>query len=124
MGKISPQTTSKQLDLDGIEAHYGALNGYTVGFEFSAHDQDPAPPFTGLPDNACQARPGRGHRWHLGPWPTRLRLHSPHPHAARGPLQTLRRPDDRLSIRESVTEPAPEVQLEIAGSGGRGEGAC
>ena len=34
MGKISPQTTSKHLDLDGIEAHYGALDGYTVGFEF------------------------------------------------------------------------------------------
>ncbi len=56
MGKISPQTTSKHLDVDGIEAHYGALDGYTVGFEFSAHDQDPAPLFTGLPDNACQAR--------------------------------------------------------------------
>ncbi len=49
------QTTSKHLDLDGIEAHYGALDGYTVSFEFSAHDQDPAPLFTGLPDNACQA---------------------------------------------------------------------
>jgi hypothetical protein len=56
MGKISPQTTSQHLDLDGIEAHYGALDGYTVGFEFSAHDQDLAPLFTGLPDNACQAR--------------------------------------------------------------------
>jgi hypothetical protein len=56
MGKISPETTSKHLDLDGIEARYGALDGYTVGFEFSAHDQDPAPLFTGLPDNACQAR--------------------------------------------------------------------
>jgi hypothetical protein len=58
MGKISPQTTSKHLDLDGIEAHYGTLDAFTVGFEFSAHDEDPAPLFTGLPDNACQA-----HHW-------------------------------------------------------------
>ena len=56
MGKISPQTTSKHLDLDGIEAHYSTLDAYTVGFEFSAHDEDPALLFTGLPDNACQAR--------------------------------------------------------------------
>jgi hypothetical protein len=56
MGKISPQTTTKHLDLDGIEAHYGALDGYTVGFQFSAHDEDLAPLFAGLPDNACQAR--------------------------------------------------------------------
>ena len=39
-----------------IEAHYGSLDAFTVGFEFSAHDGDPAPLFTGLPDNACQAR--------------------------------------------------------------------
>ena len=120
MGKISPQTTSKHLDLDGIEAHYGAVDGYTVGFEFSAHDEDPAPLFTGLPDNACPARLGRGHGCHLGPRPTRPRLHAPHQHAAWWAVQTLRRPHDRLSIRESVTEPAPEVQLEIAGSGGHG----
>jgi hypothetical protein len=56
MSKISPQTTSKHLDLDGIEGHYGSLDAFTVGFEFSAHDGDPAPLFTGLPDNACQAR--------------------------------------------------------------------
>ena len=120
MGKISPDTTSKHLDVDSIEGHYGALDGYTVGFEFSAHDQDPAPLFTGLPDNACQARPGRGHGCHLGPRPTRPHLHSPHQHAAQGPVQTLSRPHDRLPIRQSVTEPAPEVQLEIAGSRGQG----
>jgi hypothetical protein len=56
MGKISPQTTSKHLDLDGFEARYGALDAYTVGFESSAHDEDPSPLFTGLLDNACQAR--------------------------------------------------------------------
>jgi hypothetical protein len=114
MGKISPQTTGKHLDLDSIEGHYG----YTVSFEFSAHDQDPAPRFAGLPDNACQARPGRGHGCHLGPRSPRPRLHTAPRHAAWGAVQTLRRPHDRLSIRESVTEPVPEVQLEIAGSGG------
>ena len=62
MGKISPQTTSKHLDVDSIEGHYG----YTVGFEFSAHDQDPAPLFTGLPDNAC---PGPPWPWSwMPPW--------------------------------------------------------
>ena len=56
MGKISAHTTSEHLDLDGIEGHYGALDGYTVGFESYARDEDPAPLFTGLPGNACQAR--------------------------------------------------------------------
>ena len=114
MGKISPHTTSKHLDVDSIEGHYG----YTVGFEFSAYDQGPAPLFTGLPDNACQARPGRGHGCHPGPRPTRPHLRSPHQHPAQGPVQTPSRPHDRLPIRQSVTEPAPEVPLEISGSRG------
>ncbi len=54
MGKISPQTTGKHLDLDRIEVHYGAVHRY------------------------------------------------------------------RLSIRERLTEPAPEAQLGLAGSGGHG----
>ena len=56
MAKIGPDTTSEHLDLDGIEGHYGTLDDYTVGFESYARDEDPAPLFTGLPDNACQAR--------------------------------------------------------------------
>ncbi len=116
MGKISLHTTSKHLDVDSIEGHYG----YTVGFEFSTHDEGPAPLFTGLAGNACPARPGRGHGSDLGPGHTRPHLHSPYRHAAWSAVQTLRRPHDRLSIRESVTEPGPEVQLEIAGSGGHG----
>ncbi len=120
MGKISPQTTNKHLDPDGIEAHYGALDGYTVGFEFSAHDDHPAPLFTGLPDNACQARPGRGHGCHLGPRPARPHLHWYNRQAAWWAVQRLRRPHDGVSIRQSVTERAMEVQLEIAGSGGQG----
>jgi hypothetical protein len=56
MGKISPQTTSRHLDLHGFQGRYGSLDAYTVGFESSLHDEDPAPLFAGLPDNACQAR--------------------------------------------------------------------
>jgi hypothetical protein len=56
MGKISPQMTSEHLDLDGIEGRYGAIDGYTIGFESYARDEDPAPLFAGLPDDACQAR--------------------------------------------------------------------
>ena len=118
MGKISPRTTSKHLDLDGIKARYGALDAYAVGFEFSAHDDDPAPLFAGLPDSARQARLGRGHGCHLGPRSPRPSLPVYRRHAAWWAVQTLRRPHDRLSVRESVTEPAREVQLEIAGSGG------
>lgn len=33
MAKISAQTTSEHLDLGRIEGHYGALDGYTLGFE-------------------------------------------------------------------------------------------
>ncbi len=65
MGEISPQTTSKHLDVDGIEAHYGALDGYNVGFEFSAHDKGPAPLFTG----ARQRLPGSPWPWSwMPPW--------------------------------------------------------
>lgn len=56
MAKISRDTTSEHLDLDGIEGHWGALDGYTVGFEIYGHDEDPSPLFVGLPDDACQAR--------------------------------------------------------------------
>jgi hypothetical protein len=56
MGKISTQTSSAYLHLDGIDGRSGALDGFTVGFESYAHDEDPAPLFAGLPDNACQAR--------------------------------------------------------------------
>lgn len=56
MGKIGPRATSKRIDIGGFEGRYGTLDVYTVGFEFSAHDEDPAPLFTGLPENACQAR--------------------------------------------------------------------
>lgn len=58
MGKIITHTTNRHLHLhlDGIEDHYGAVNGFTVGFESYGHDEDPTPLFAGLPGNACQAR--------------------------------------------------------------------
>ena len=56
MTKISRDTTSEHLDLDGIEGHWGTLDGYTVGFEIYGRDEDPSPLFVGLPDDACQAR--------------------------------------------------------------------
>jgi hypothetical protein len=56
MGKINPQMTAEHLDLDGIEGRYGTIDGYTVGFESYDRDEDPAPLFAGLPDDACQAR--------------------------------------------------------------------
>jgi hypothetical protein len=38
--------------------------------------------------------------------------------------QTLRRLTNRLSLRESVAEPAQASSIEIAGSRGRGSWAC
>jgi hypothetical protein len=54
MAKISTTTTTDHLDLDGVEGHYGTIEGYTVGFETYEVDDDPAPLFAGLPDDACQ----------------------------------------------------------------------
>jgi hypothetical protein len=55
MAKISIGTTSDHVELDGIEGHYGTIEGYTVGFERYGKDDDPAPLFAGLPDDACQS---------------------------------------------------------------------
>lgn len=56
MAKISTATTTDHIDLDGIEGHYGEVEGYTVGFETYTKDEDPTPLFKGLPDDACQSR--------------------------------------------------------------------
>ena len=45
MGKISPRRPASTSTSTASKA----TDGYTVGFEFSAHDEDPAPLFTGLP---------------------------------------------------------------------------
>lgn len=55
MAKISIDTTSEHVEMDGFEGHYGAVEGYTVGFERYGKDDDPAPLFAGLPDDACQS---------------------------------------------------------------------
>jgi hypothetical protein len=55
MAKISVDTTSDRLELDGFEGRYGTVEGYTVGFERYEKDDDPAPLFAGLPDDACQS---------------------------------------------------------------------
>ena len=54
MAKLSIGTTSDHFELDGFEGHYGDIEGYTVGFERYDKDEDPAPLFAGLPDDACQ----------------------------------------------------------------------
>lgn len=55
MTKISIDTTSDHIRLDGFEGHYGTIDGYTIGFEQYTQDDDPAPLFAGLPDDVCQA---------------------------------------------------------------------
>ncbi|APA98673.1 hypothetical protein [Nocardia seriolae] len=53
-----PRTTKSEapiaVDADVIEARYVEMGGYTVGFETFKQDFDPAPLFTGLPDDRCQ----------------------------------------------------------------------
>ena len=54
MAKLSIDQTTDHIDLDGIVGHYGCIDEYTIGFESYAKDEDPAPFFAGLPDDACQ----------------------------------------------------------------------
>ncbi|MDP1820129.1 MAG: hypothetical protein Q8K58_09605 [Acidimicrobiales bacterium] len=54
MAKIAPQQASQVETMDGFEGRYEDLDGYTVGFETYTADDDPAPLFAGLPDDACQ----------------------------------------------------------------------
>lgn len=54
MAKTSIPTATDHIDVDGVEGHYGAVEGYTVGFESYSQDDDPAPLFKGLPDDHCQ----------------------------------------------------------------------
>src|SRR5947209_1287571 len=42
------------VDEKEFEGRYVELGGYTVGFETSKADFDPAPLFRGLPDDRCQ----------------------------------------------------------------------
>lgn len=54
MPSANPATTPVAVDENVIEGRYAELEGYTVGFEHHKQDVDPAPLFTGLPDDRCQ----------------------------------------------------------------------
>ncbi len=54
MAKTGPQQASQVEKMEGFEGRYEDLDGYTVGFETYSADDDPAPLFAGLPDDACQ----------------------------------------------------------------------
>jgi hypothetical protein len=54
MTKIAAEHASQVETMDGFEGRYEDLGGYTVGFETFTVDDDPAPLFAGLPDDACQ----------------------------------------------------------------------
>jgi hypothetical protein len=54
MAKISKNTATDHIAIDGFEGRYEDLGGYVVGFERYDADQDLAPLFKGLPDDACQ----------------------------------------------------------------------
>jgi hypothetical protein len=54
MAKVNAQQASQVETMDGFEGRYEDLDGYTVGFERYTADDDPAPLFAGLPDDACQ----------------------------------------------------------------------
>ena len=52
MAKITAESASQVETMDGFEGRYQDLGGYTVGFETYTADDDPAPLFAGLPDDA------------------------------------------------------------------------
>jgi hypothetical protein len=54
MPSANKMTTPVTVDLPVIQGRYAELDGYTVGFESYPEDVDPAPLFTGLPDDRCQ----------------------------------------------------------------------
>lgn len=55
MPKVSRETASDTLTMDGYEGHFENLDGgYTVGFESYTADADLAEFFRGLPDDRCQ----------------------------------------------------------------------
>ena len=55
MPKVSRETASDTMGMDGFEGRYENLDGgYTVGFESYTVDADLAELFHGLPDDRCQ----------------------------------------------------------------------
>lgn len=55
MPKVSSETASQTVTIDGFEGRYEDLAGYTVGFERYFEDSDAAELFRGLPDDRCQS---------------------------------------------------------------------
>jgi hypothetical protein len=56
MPKVSMETASETVELQGYEGHMENIEGgYTVAFERYSQDADLAPFFKGLPDDRCQA---------------------------------------------------------------------
>jgi len=54
MPSAARMTTPVAVDAAEIEGRYAPLDDYTVSFETFKLDVDPAPLFTGLPDDRCQ----------------------------------------------------------------------
>src|SRR5438128_408995 len=54
MPSTSKQATAVDPDIPPIQIRSAELADYTVTFETHREDMDPAPLFTGLPDNRCQ----------------------------------------------------------------------
>lgn len=54
MPSANKMTTPVAVDLPVIQGRYAELDSFTVGFETFPEDVDPAPLFTGLPDDRCQ----------------------------------------------------------------------
>lgn len=54
MSKANRASASQVEQAPGFEGRYCDLGGYVVGFESYTEDQDVAPLFRGLPDDACQ----------------------------------------------------------------------
>jgi hypothetical protein len=56
MPKVSRETASETMAMEGFEGRYENLEGgYTVGFESYSADADVADLFRGLPDDRCQS---------------------------------------------------------------------
>jgi hypothetical protein len=56
MAKITIDSTTEHVALDGFDGRYATVGEHTIGFEHYSKDEDPAPLFVGLPGDACQAR--------------------------------------------------------------------
>jgi len=54
MAKVSKETASEVMAVEGYEGRSEDLGGYTVAYEMFSSDQDPAPLFQGLPEDHCQ----------------------------------------------------------------------